>query len=53
MVEKENVDGITSNNGWSNITVTEYMGISNPADTALGHDQLSVTASRSRRLCVF
>jgi hypothetical protein len=52
MVENENVDGITSNNGWSNITVMGYMGISNPADTALGHDQLNVTAMQPASLCV-
>ena len=44
--EKESVDGITSNNGWSNITVMEYMGISNSADTALGHDRLDVITTR-------
>jgi hypothetical protein len=40
MAGKENVDGITSNNGWSNITVMGYMGILNPADTTLGRDLL-------------
>ena len=47
MAGKENVDGITSNNSWSNITVMGYMGISNPANTILGCD---LTRCDTRRL---